>query len=174
MTGSAETGGAGGGDGRDGGRGGREARLGGYERALDLFEGLVAAVPRDDWDAPSPCAGWTAAQVAGHMIGGQHMIRALATGAPQPDVNTDPGRFCPGDVPLTWRGARKQCAAALTDEALARPIPLGGLGEVPLGDFLAGYILEPLVHAWDLAVATGLPARLDPDLVHHAFATARV
>ncbi|MCP9956030.1 hypothetical protein [Actinomadura madurae] len=30
------------------------------------------------------------------------------------------------------------------------------------------------MHAWDLAVATGQPSRLDPDLVHHAFATAQV
>ncbi|MEV5575887.1 TIGR03086 family metal-binding protein [Spirillospora sp. NPDC052269] len=148
--------------------------LSGYERALDLFEGVVAAVPPDGWDAPTPCAGWTARQVAGHVTGGQYMIRALATGTPRADVNTDPERFCPGDVLLAWRGARKECTTALSDEALARPVPLGGLGEVPLGDFLAGYILEPLVHAWDLAVATGRPFRLDPDLVHHAFATARV
>ncbi|RFU37286.1 TIGR03086 family protein [Actinomadura logoneensis] len=188
MTGSAETGGAGGGDGRDGGPvprrpaparrpaglRDREVLLGGYDRALDLFEAVVGAVPPDDWDAPSPCAGWTACQVAGHVIGGQYVIRALATGAPQPDVNTDPGRFCAGDVMLAWRAARKECAAALSDEALARPIPLGGLGEVPLGDFLSGHVLEPLVHAWDLAVAAGRPPRLDPDLVHHAFATARV
>ncbi|MFD0534835.1 hypothetical protein ACFQY7_14835 [Actinomadura luteofluorescens] len=30
------------------------------------------------------------------------------------------------------------------------------------------------MHAWDLARATGQPSRLDPDLVHHAFATAQV
>lgn len=174
MTGSAASGRPDGEDGRDGGRGGGEARLDGYERALDLFEGLLTAIPRDGWEAPSPCAGWTARQVAGHVIGGQFLIKALATGAPQPDVNTGPERFCPGDVLLAWRDARKACAAALTDEALARPIPLGGLGDVPLADFLAGYILEPLVHAWDLAVATGRPCRLDPDLVHHAFATAQV
>ncbi|MFC4913563.1 TIGR03086 family metal-binding protein [Actinomadura gamaensis] len=175
MTGSGTSGGTGGEHGGERGPGGGAVpRLGGYERALDLFEGVVGAVPRDGWAAPSPCAGWTARQVAGHVIGGQHMIRALAVGAPQPDVNTRPERFCPGDVLLAWRSARKECAAALSEQALARPIPLGALGDVPLGDYLAGYILEPLVHTWDLAVATGQPTRLDPDLVHHAFATARV
>ncbi|MCP9972699.1 maleylpyruvate isomerase N-terminal domain-containing protein [Actinomadura madurae] len=44
--------------------------LSGYHRALDLFEGLVAGVPRDGWDAPSPCEGWTARDVAGHVAAG--------------------------------------------------------------------------------------------------------
>ncbi len=148
--------------------------LSGYNRALDLFEGLVAGVSRDGWDAPSPCAGWTARDVAGHVTGGQHLIRALAGGEPEPDVHRDPARFVPGDVLMSWRTARKECAAALTPDALRRPIPFGGLGDLPLADYLEGYILEPLVHAWDLAKATAQPSRLDPDLVHHAFATAQV
>ncbi|MGW5417781.1 TIGR03086 family metal-binding protein [Actinomadura geliboluensis] len=148
--------------------------LSGYHRALDLFEGLVAGVSRDGWDAPSPCAGWTARDAAGHVTGGQHLIRALAGGEPEPDVHRDPARFVPGDVLMSWRTARKECAAALTPDALRRPIPFGGLGDLPLADYLEGYILEPLVHAWDLAKATAQPSRLDPDLVHHAFATAQV
>lgn len=148
--------------------------LSGYHRALDLFEGLVAGVPRDGWDVPSPCAGWTARDVAGHVTGGQYLIRSLATGEPEPDIAADPARFVPGDVLMSWRTARKECAAALDPDALDRLIPFGGLGELPLGLHLEGYILEPLVHAWDLAQATRQPSRLDPDLVHHAFATARV
>lgn len=148
--------------------------LSGYHRALDLFEGLLAGVPGDGWDAPSPCDGWTARDVAGHVTGGQYLIRSLATGEPAPDVNTDPARFVPGDVMAAWREARKEAAAALTPEGLSRPVPVGALGRLPLGDYLQGYILEPLVHAWDLARATGQPSRLDPDLVHHAFATAHM
>ncbi|MBT2214009.1 TIGR03086 family metal-binding protein [Actinomadura sp. NEAU-AAG7] len=148
--------------------------LSGYHRALDLFEGLVAGVPRDGWDAPSPCARWTARDVAGHVTGGQHLVRALACGGPVPDVTADPARFVPGDVRAAWDAAREECAAALTPEALRRPVPVGALGELPLGDYLGGYVLEPLAHAWDLAVATGQPSRLDPGLVHHAFATAHL
>ncbi|GAA0590080.1 TIGR03086 family metal-binding protein [Actinomadura livida] len=148
--------------------------LSGYHRALDLFEGLVAGTPRDGWDAPSPCEDWTARDVAGHVTGGQYLIMALAEGRPEPDITRDPARFVPGDVLMSWRTARKECAAALTADALARPIPFGGLGELPLADYLEAYILEPLVHAWDLAKATDQPSRLDPDLVHHAFATAQV
>ncbi|MGH3242934.1 MAG: TIGR03086 family metal-binding protein, partial [Spirillospora sp.] len=148
--------------------------LSGYHRALDLFEGLVAGVPPDGWDAPSPCAGWTARDVAGHVTGGQHLVRALATGEPVPDISRDPSRFVPGDVPMSWRTARKECAAALTRDALDVLVPVGTLGDLPLADYLQAYILEPLVHAWDLAQATDQPPDLDPDLVHHAFATAQI
>jgi uncharacterized protein (TIGR03086 family) len=144
----------------------------GFHRALDTFEGVLEAVDR--WDAPTPCAGWTARDVAGHVIGGQHELRALATGEPPPGIGRAPGRFAGTDVPQSWRAARKDCAAALTPEALRRPIPFGAMGEVPLGDLLDGYILELLIHSWDLARAAGVPCRLDPGLVHHTFATAHV
>jgi uncharacterized protein (TIGR03086 family) len=146
----------------------------GYQRALDGLEAVLCVIPADGWDAPSPCPRWSVRDVTGHMIGGQHMIRDLAAGAPPENVNTAPGRFAGPDPVESWRAARKECAGALTPAALRRAIPFGELGEVPLRDFLDGYILEILVHTWDIAQATGQAAALDPDLVHHAFATARV
>ncbi len=148
--------------------------LRGYERALDGFEAVLGAVRPGSWTAQSPCATWTAYDVAGHVIGGQSMIKALATGAEPPDVNTDPARFCGADPASSWEKARHDCAAALTDDGLARLVPVGPLGKLPLHDFLGGYILELLVHTWDLATATGQEAAPPPDLVHHAFATAQV
>ncbi|MCW2918478.1 MAG: hypothetical protein JWN52_6546 [Actinomycetia bacterium] len=148
--------------------------LSGYQRALDAFEAVLDGVAPDGWAAPSPCAEWTAWDVAGHLIGGQHLIHALAMGQVPPEVGTDPGRFCGDDPSRSWRTARGECATALTETALQRPVPFGALGELPLHLFLGGHILELLIHSWDLAQATGQVARLDPDLVHHAFATAQV
>jgi uncharacterized protein (TIGR03086 family) len=144
----------------------------GYERALDGFQETLSGVRV--WTVRSPCAEWTAYDVAGHVIGGQYLIKALALGEPVPDATTDPGRYCEADPVASWAKARTGCAAVLSAEALARPVPLGMLGEVPLGDFLGGYILELLTHTWDLATATGQDADLPADLVHHAFATAQV
>jgi uncharacterized protein (TIGR03086 family) len=148
--------------------------LSGYRRALDAFEAVLEGVDPGGWAVPTPCAGWTARDVAGHVTGGQWMIHALATGQVPPETGTDPGRFAGADPVPSWRTARRACTSALTETALRRPVPFGALGELPLHLFLGGQILELLVHSWDLARATGQAAPLDPDLVHHAFATAQV
>src|SRR3954454_24243321 len=145
----------------------------GYARALDLFQGVVAGVDVDGWGAPSPCTEWTARDVAGHVIGGQHEILALAQGVEPTDVADDPCEYAGPEPVLAWLRARRECEASLTEEALLRPIPFGGLGELPLRDLLDTYVLELLVHAWDLAQATKQSVQLDADLVHHALATAQ-
>jgi uncharacterized protein (TIGR03086 family) len=148
--------------------------LRGYERALDGFEAVLGEIRPASWTARTPCVTWTAYDVAGHMIGGQLLIKALATGARSPDLHTEPGRFCRPDPVVSWEKARRDCTASLTEEGLARLVPVGPLGELPLHDFLGGYILELLVHTWDLAIATGQEVTLPSDLVHHAFGSAQV
>src|SRR4051812_12813653 len=45
-----------------------------YRRAITRFSDVVDSVPSDKWSSPSPCEGWTAAHVVGHVIGGTQMI----------------------------------------------------------------------------------------------------
>ena len=40
-----------------------------YERVTSQFTERVRAVPEDAWDNPSPCEGWTARDVVGHLTG---------------------------------------------------------------------------------------------------------
>jgi uncharacterized protein (TIGR03083 family) len=79
--------------------------LDGFVRALDSFEAVVAGVPPGRWDAPSPCEGWCAADVAGHVIGALRAIEARATGRQDADSAADPGSAA-GDDPLE-RGVRR-------------------------------------------------------------------
>lgn len=149
--------------------------LSGYRRALDTFERVLSGVAEERWAAGSPCTGWTARDVAGHVIGGQHLVKALAEGSSCPaGITAMPGRFCGDDPAAAWAAARKASTDALTPDALRRPVPFGTFGELPLNDLVGAEILELLIHSWDLAQATGQPVRLDADLVHHAFATAQV
>ncbi|MDX6740293.1 TIGR03086 family metal-binding protein [Actinocorallia sp. A-T 12471] len=147
---------------------------GGFRRALDLFEEAASAVPADAWEAPSPCAGWTARDVAGHVIGIQHEIIALTRGETPPDVSHTPARFARPDPLTAWKSARAACQSSLTPEALNRLIPFPGFGDLPLRTLLDTYVLELIVHAWDLATAAALPLHPEPDLIHHALATAQV
>src|SRR3954451_19679443 len=38
-----------------------------YERITAQFTDRVRAVPEDGWNNPSPCEGWTARDVVGHL-----------------------------------------------------------------------------------------------------------
>lgn len=146
--------------------------LDGFVRALDGFEAVLAGVAPGSWSAPSPCAGWSAADVAGHVIGDLRATEAMARGRYAEIEASDPGSAA-GDDPLAaWRAARADMMAALDPAALARLVP-GPWGQMPLSEFLKRSAMEFLVHTWDVAQATGQVAVLDPDLVRDALGPAR-
>jgi uncharacterized protein (TIGR03086 family) len=146
--------------------------LDGFVRALDGFEAVLAGVAPLHWSAPSPCAGWSAADVAGHVIGDLRETEALARGRYTGTRADDPGSAA-GDDPLAaWRAARADMMATLDPAALALPVP-GPWGQMPLGEILERSPMEFLVHTWDLAQATGQAVVLDPGLVRDALEPAR-
>jgi uncharacterized protein (TIGR03086 family) len=143
--------------------------LDGLPRALDGFEAVLAGVAQSRWSSPSPCAGWSAADVAGHVIGGLRETEALARGRYQAQ---HPRSAIGDDTLASWRLARADMMAALDPSALARLVP-GPWGPMPLGEILERSPMEFLVHTWDLAQATGQAAVLDPGLVRDALGPAR-
>jgi uncharacterized protein (TIGR03086 family) len=145
----------------------------GLVRALDGFEAVLAGVPAGRWDAPSPCEGWCAADIVGHVIAALRGIEARAAGRQETAAPADP-RSAAGDHPLAaWRAARAGMMAVLEPAAPTRPVPLPWGGVMPLGEFVGRYPLEILVHTWDLAQATGQAVVLDQDLLCGALETAR-
>lgn len=143
-----------------------------FVRALDGFEAVLAAVPPGRWLSPSPCEGWCAVDVAGHVTAGLLVVELRAAGRPLPRDDPD-WREVAGDDPVaSWRAVRARAAAALTPGALARRITLGFGQVVTLRDWLEGYPPELLVHTWDLGQATGQRVVFDADLARHALETA--
>ena len=39
-----------------------------YDRAAAPLTELIDSVPTEGWDAPSPCEGWAARDVLGHVV----------------------------------------------------------------------------------------------------------
>jgi uncharacterized protein (TIGR03086 family) len=141
-----------------------------YRSALEGVDAVIRRVPAEGWDRPSPCEGWSALDVAAHLIGGVRMVSLLASGG-SPSRERPPTREVVGDDPVaSWESARDSALAALTPETLAAVVP-GPVGEMPLGALLERFMTgEILVHTWDLARAAGLDVELDPQLVEETYA----
>ncbi|WP_214406015.1 TIGR03086 family metal-binding protein [Pseudonocardia lacus] len=136
-----------------------------YRRALRGFGELVRAVPEDAWARPSPCPGWTAADVVEHVTGAQATLLALLGEGSDPIDG-------PG-IRERWLAAEARVLAALADPTVAGRRHDTPLGPMSSSDLLAASVVEPLVHGWDLARAIGVDDALDEELAAGCLDVAR-
>jgi uncharacterized protein (TIGR03086 family) len=133
-----------------------------YKKVATDFDRRVIAVPPTAWENPAPCDGWVARDVVRHLVewvpGFFSSFAALDLGA-MPSVDEDPV--------AAWRALDRALRAALDDSDVAfREFDMHGTPytvEHAVDQFVSG---DLVVHAWDLARATGLDEALDPEEVH--------
>jgi uncharacterized protein (TIGR03083 family) len=65
-----------------------------YARLADAFAAKITSVPSDRWAAQSPCEGWTARDVVGHVVSSQGLILGLV-GRSLGDMMRSPQAFGP-------------------------------------------------------------------------------
>jgi uncharacterized protein (TIGR03086 family) len=139
-----------------------------WVRSLDVLERAIRTADPARWDGPSPCAEWTARQVAGHAMHFLTNVVQLADEGPDPDffAEVDPVEFAGDDPSATWTAVRHR----IETELLQRPdrlvnVRLTPLGvEMPVVDLLLFQGMDPVVHAWDVATATGGIVDIPDDL----------
>ncbi|MFG1689260.1 TIGR03086 family metal-binding protein [Nonomuraea sp. NPDC049269] len=141
------------------------------ERAADMTAGIVAGIAADQWDRPTPCAGWDVRTLLNHVVGGMRIFAAKLDG-------TDPG----ADHEADWLGADPvgayEKAAAADRAAWRRPDALEQTVHISLG-VLPGplaavvHLTEILVHGLDLAIATGQESLVDEELCGDLLVTMR-
>jgi uncharacterized protein (TIGR03086 family) len=130
------------------------------------FTARVEAVPPDGWDRPSPCEGWTARDVVGHLA--ESARGFLSRGG----VDLPDGPSAEDDPPGAWAHTRDHVLAVLEDPELAGRRFETGMGEMSLEEMVGRFgVGDVLVHTWDLARAVGLDDTLDPDEVHRLLQT---
>lgn len=110
--------------------------------ALDQFGDLLEHVHPDDLQRPTPCAGWTVAELVGHVTGGVRKFTAVAHGE-QADWTAPPD-----PVSHEWTSDFRNAA----DDLLHAWHETGDEAPAPTIDW---QVAELAVHSWDLARATG-------------------
>ncbi len=141
-----------------------------YIVAMFELDHVIRSVPADEWDRPSPCAGWTAREVAGHAMAVVANVGAKL-GVREPlHAFGDVGAIAGDDPAATYRSIRDDVLESLDhDGALATAVQ-SALGVMSMDEYLDALVGDAIIHAWDIARATGVDEHRDPALVEHVLA----
>lgn len=142
-----------------------------FINGLDFFTGAMDRVPAEGWESASPCAGWAALDVLGH-VGfatefGTKLLRGEPidfSGAPDP-----PRSAVVGDPARWWAGLVEPAKAAVRSADLATVVD-SPMGRRSIGEGLSFPAVDLFVHGWDLARSVDASVRIPPeamDFAHH-------
>lgn len=135
-----------------------------------LVTELIDGLTPEDREVSTPCEEWTVHDLIGHMCEGGHMIAGGLQGQAPPDESAD---FLADGPAAGWAATVAALQAVATPDILeaSHQMPFGEVpGEVALSVITA----DQVVHAWDLARATGQDLDIDDDLAEWALQTWQV
>jgi len=135
-----------------------------HQRAQDTFANVLVNVASDQLSSPTPCPEWDVKALIGHVVTGNQRVVERAGGQVV---------RLPEDLGDAYRASAKAAQETFGERhALSRTYQLP-IGEVPGTTFIELRTSDLLVHAWDLAVATGQPTDLDPELAEYVLAFSK-
>jgi uncharacterized protein (TIGR03086 family) len=137
-----------------------------HRRTVETWTERVNTVADDQWQAATPCTEWTVRDLVNHVVGEDRWTVPLMQGRTIEEVGHDLDGDLLGGDPLKSASEAANEAVSVVD----RELPSHGSVHLSYGDErMDEYVLQlcadHLVHAWDLAAATGGDTTLDPDLV---------
>ncbi|GAB2875768.1 TIGR03086 family metal-binding protein [Streptomyces deserti] len=144
-----------------------------FARATEQAAALIKTVRAEQLDGPTPCTEFDVRTLLSHLAGATHRVAVAAEGGdalavrPFVDGVPDDGWTAAYDEART-RATKAWAADGRLDALLRMPF-----GELPGRQVLAGYVLETVVHTWDLSEALGHPLELDAELAEFALPVAR-
>lgn len=138
-----------------------------FSRTTATLAGLMAGVREDQLADPTPCPDWTVGDLAHHVVG----LTAAFTAAARKDRSLGGRSPSPADdeLPERWRerigGQLVDLASAWEESAAYTGLTMAGPVEMPGREAGLVALDEVVIHAWDLAAATGQPYDADPAAV---------
>jgi len=135
-----------------------------HQRAQDIFAHVLVNVTPDQLSSPTPCSEWDVKALIDHVVAGNQRVVERAGGQPAP---------LPEDLGAAYRASAKAAQETFGEpRALSRTYQLP-IGEIPGTAFIELRTSDLFIHAWDLAVATGQPTDLDPELAEYVLAFSK-
>jgi uncharacterized protein (TIGR03086 family) len=134
-----------------------------HNRTVANFADLVSKVAPGQWAAPTPCSDWDVRALVNHVVGEERWTVPLMKGWTIAEVgNTLDGDLLADDPYGAASSAAREAAVAarLTVEKVHL-----SYGDEEASEYLRQLAADHLIHGWDLAVAIGVPPRMDPELV---------
>ena len=139
-----------------------------FDSGLDAFGAVVAQVPGDGWEASSPCEGWRALDVLGHLSTSIDFGISILEGRQPTWPEADrPGDLIEGDPVATWEATAQRARGALVgadlDQVMDTP-----MGPRTVADRLAFPGIDLYVHAWDIGRAIGVDVEVPDEVIEFA------
>ncbi len=127
-----------------------------YTNGLEVFTSVVESVGDDGWSRTSPCEGWSALDVLGHVGAATSMGAVILRGGDMAFERLDqPSGLVEGDPATWWRGLATEARDALSSvDDLDREVD-SPMGKRTVRDGLSFPAVDLFVHAWDLAASAG-------------------
>ncbi|HEY3906889.1 MAG TPA: TIGR03086 family metal-binding protein [Streptosporangiaceae bacterium] len=136
---------------------------------------VVARSKAADLSRPTPCAGWTLADLLTHMATQHYGFAAASTG--DGDLaNWQPRPLGDDPVAAYQAAADHVLAAFAADRVLDRQFPLPEIPRAPAfpaRQAISFHFIDYVVHSWDVAKTLGIEATFDPPLLDAALAVAQ-
>ena len=139
-----------------------------FLQGLDVFHDVAVQLAPEDWDRPSPCEGWTALDVLGHLSTALDMGASLLAGEQPTWPEFDrPADLVTGDPVAFYEAAASRCRAGVegADLELVMDTPMGPR---TVADRLAFPAIDLFVHAWDIGRAAGIAVEIPAEVAEFA------
>ncbi len=145
-------------------RGVMEARAA-YEAAVEAWTARVLQVGPEQWAAPTPCTEWDVRALVNHVVGEDLWTGPLMRGATIAEVGDRFDGDLLGDQPReTALEAAREAVAAVAETLPSHGVVHLSYGDEQADEYVAQLTADHVVHAWDLAAATGSSTEFDADL----------
>jgi len=137
-----------------------------HARTVAEFTARVEAVDDAQWEDPTPCTEWSVRALVNHVVGEDRWTPPLVAGRTIAEVGDSLDGDLLGDDPIAAARAAGDAAGASVASGVAAGATVHlSYGDEDVVEYAMQLAADHLVHAWDLAAATGGATELDGELV---------